>query len=361
MSEYYIGVMSGTSLDGVDIALCEIDTSECKLLHYKEFTYDTTLKKEVLHAIDSPLTLQEFGVLNVKLGIFFAQKIQHFLEHFSLKNEQINAIGLHGQTLWHSPDTPYPFSLQFGNANIVVAQTKIPTVSDFRSMDMANGGQGAPFAPLFHQFYYKNTQVQRAILNIGGMANITLLKEPLLGWDSGCGNVLLDIHMQQTQNRAYDKDGEFAKSGQLSKKLLSSMLSDEYFHKTPPKSTGRELFNEAWLDKYLQNYQDLRAEDIQATFLALTVKSIADEVKKTKTDLLIVCGGGVKNKELMKSLSEELGMVKVISRDEMGVSSDFMEAMAFAWLGYKRVKKERVNLKSVTGAKENTILGCIYE
>jgi len=356
MSEYYIGVMSGTSLDGVDIALCEIDTSKCKLLHYREFPYETALKKEVLNAIDSPLTLQEFGALDAKLGAFFAQKIQQFLEYFSLEKKQINAIGLHGQTLWHSPDTPHPFSLQLGNANIVVAQTGIATVNDFRSMDVANGGQGAPFAPAFHQFYYQTTQMRRAVLNIGGMANITLLKEPLLGWDSGCGNVLLDIHMQQTQNKAYDKDGEFAKSGELSQELLNDMLSDEYFHKTPPKSTGREHFNAAWLSKHLSKFPELSSADRQRTLTELTAKSIADALKAFEIEEIIVCGGGAKNGFLLQRL-HSLTQAKITQEP----NSDALEAMAFAWLAYKRVHKERVALSSVTGASKNSILGALYE
>jgi anhydro-N-acetylmuramic acid kinase len=356
MSEYYIGVMSGTSLDGVDIALCEIDALECKLLHYKEFAYDAALKEKVLNTIDSPLTLQEFGVLNTKLGIFFAQKIQQFLELFSLRKDQVNAIGLHGQTLWHSPDMPHPFSLQLGNANIIVAQTDIPTVSDFRSMDMANGGQGAPFAPVFHQFYYKNTQLRRAILNIGGMANITLLKDPLLGWDSGCGNVLLDIHMQETQNKSYDKDGEFAKSGQLSKELLSSLLSDEYFHKIPPKSTGREHFNASWLSKHLTKFPELSGADKQRTLTELTAQSVADALKAFKIEEIIVCGGGAKNSFLLQRL-HKLTQAKITKE----ANSDALEAMAFAWLAYKRVHKERVALNSVTGASKNSILGALYE
>ena len=356
MSEYYIGVMSGTSLDGVDIALCEIDAQKCKLLHYKEFEYEHSLKKEVLNAIDSPLTLQEFGLLDTKLGAFFAQKIQEFLEYFSLNHEKINAIGLHGQTLWHSPDTPHPFSLQLGNANIVVAQTKIPTVSDFRSMDMANGGQGAPFAPAFHQFYYQDTQTRRAVLNIGGMANITLLKEPLLGWDSGCGNILLDIHIQQTQNRAYDKDGEFAKSGTLSKEFLNAMLRDEYFQKKPPKSTGREYFNASWLSKHLTKFPQLSSADRQRTLTELTAQSVADALKAFEVEEIIVCGGGAKNSFLLQRL-HTLTQAKITQEP----NSDALEAMAFAWLAYKRIHKEKVALSSVTGASKNSILGALYE
>jgi anhydro-N-acetylmuramic acid kinase len=188
------------------------------------------------------------------------------------------------------------------------------------------------------------------------MANITLLKEPLLGWDSGCGNVLLDIHMQQTQNRAYDKDGEFAKSGQLSKKLLSSMLSDEYFHKTPPKSTGREHFNASWLLKHLAKFPELSSADKQRTLTELTAQSVADTLKSFEIEEIIVCGGGAKNGFLLQRL-HKLTEAKIIKEP----NSDALEAMAFAWLAYKRVHKERIALSSVTGASKNSILGALYE
>jgi len=190
----------------------------------------------------------------------------------------------------------------------------------------------------------------------------------LIGYDTGCGNVLLDLWISKNKKEKYDKDGKWAKSGNVDEKLLNIMLNDEYFALPVPKSTGREYFNQAWLDDKLSHCLKLEPQDIQATLLALSVKSITNEVKKTDTNMLIICGGGVKNKALMESLHVELQNIQVVSRDvevvssdECGVSSDFMEAMAFAWLAYKRVHKQKVELKTVTGARENTILGCIYE
>ena len=361
MKKVYIGVMSGTSLDGVDVVSCEIDDNTCKLLHSFEYDFDKDLKDDILTLINGEASLKKIGEADTRLGYLYADCINDFIEKFEINILDIEAVGLHGQTLWHEPNSSSPFSMQLGNASVVQVQTSLKIVSDFRQKDVAFGGQGAPFAPAFHEFLFSKLNGEAAVLNIGGMANLTILDDILQGYDTGCGNVLLDLWISKNKNLSYDKDGTWAKSGEADEKLLKDMLNEPFFSLASPKSTGRELFNELWLNKYLQNYTYLKVQDIQATLLALTVKSISNEVKKTKTKVLIVCGGGVKNKVLMQDLSEELGMLKVVSSDEMGVSSDFMEAMAFAWLGYKRVKKERVNLSAVTGAKENTILGAIYE
>jgi len=359
MSKLYIGIMSGTSLDGIDVALCEISSESCKLLHFREFSFDSELKRRVLETINSTTTLRELGKLDTELGFMFSNVVISFLELHSLKSEDITAIGLHGQTLWHEPDSKFPFSMQFGSSNVVVAQTGIQVVSDFRNMDIANGGEGAPFAPAFHKEIFKNLSKKTAVVNIGGMANITLLDTPLKGWDTGCGNVLLDYWMMQNQQKAYDKDGEFARSGTLNVALLESMLSDAYFAKEPPKSTGREYFNPTWLANHLPLFETLKSEDVQRTLLELTAQSIAKDVTKADRELLILCGGGAKNSFLVQRLGE-LTAIEVQRSDELGVSSDALEAMAFAWFAYKRINHETVNLKSVTGAKKNSILGAIY-
>lgn len=360
MSEMYIGVMSGTSLDGIDIALCEIDENSCKLIASQEFPYDEELKKDVLYSINNPITLKDVGVLDNKLGRLFADAVNSFIKKNKIDKTKLSAIGLHGQTLWHEPDGEYPFSMQLGDANVVTAETGIKIVADFRRKDVALGGQGAPFAPAFHKFLFTSSQRKTAVLNIGGMANITLLDDTISGYDTGCGNVLMDMWMSQCKNISYDKDGEFAKSGCVNKGLLEQMLNDEYFKKLPPKSTGREYFNQTWLANFLPIFQTIKDEDIQASLLELTVMSIVNEIKKTSTELLIVCGGGAKNSYLMQRLQEELKSVEVSSSDKYGISSDFMEAMAFAWLAYKRIHNEEVKLSSVTGAKKDSILGGIY-
>lgn len=359
MPKHYIGVMSGTSLDGVDVALCEIDAKECKLVASYEHSFAPALKEEILQIIAQETTLQAIGELDIKLGRLFAEAVNAFIEKNSLLRKDIKAIGLHGQTLWHAPNSPYPFSMQLGSANEVVARTGIDVIADFRGADVANGGKGAPFAPAFHQEIFKDITKQVAVVNIGGMANISYLGEELLGWDIGCGNILMDTYISLTQGKAYDKNGDFARNGELNMELLQAMLRDDYFAKLPPKSTGREYFNKAWLQKHLQDFQDLREADVQRTLLELTAVTIANEANRLRVEKLIVCGGGAKNSFLMQRL-DALCRGEVLKSDAYGVSSDFLEAMIFAWLAYKRVHRQAVNLKSVTGATKNAILGAYY-
>lgn len=368
MSEFYIGVMSGTSLDGIDLALCEIEDDAFELLLCASYPFDAELKSDILNAINAQTTLKNIGEIDIRLGKMYADALEKFIEENSLKRVKIRAIGLHGQTLWHEPESQNPFSMQLGNANILTARLGICVVSDFRQKDIALGGQGAPFTPAFHEFLFSKLSGNVAVLNIGGMANITLLRERLSGYDTGCGNVLMDYWISKYNGSPYDKDGEWAKSGTPNRELLREFLKEPYFLKSPPKSTGRELFGEKWLKKQLsefakknQNCSYLKARDIQATLLELSVQSIANEIKKSDTTLLIVCGGGINNRYLMERLQEELGDIKIASSDEYGVSSEFMEAMAFAWLAHERIHKKCVKISSVSGALRDSILGAIYE
>lgn len=368
MSEFYIGVMSGTSLDGIDIAYCEIEDDAFEAILCASYPFDAELKSDILDAINTQTTLKKIGEIDTKLGKMYADALERFIKENGIEATKVRAIGLHGQTLWHEPESQNPFSMQLGNANIITARLGIPVVSDFRQKDIALGGQGAPFAPAFHQFLFSKLGTNVAILNIGGMANITLLAEPLIGYDTGCGNVLMDYWISHYNGASYDKDGEWAKSGTPNKELLKEFLREPYFSKPAPKSTGRELFGEKWLIKQLGNFAKknqnspyIKARDIQATLLELTVISIANELKKSKTTLLIGCGGGICNSHLMKRLQEELNGIKIVSSDEYGVSSEFMEAMAFAWLSRERIHKKCVKISSVSGALRDSILGAIYE
>ncbi len=356
MSELYIGVMSGTSLDGVDVALCEIDEFTCKCIASIEYPLKESLKSEILHVIEHPVTIKLIGELDNKLGHLFADAVNELIKSNQIDVDKIRAIGLHGQTLWHQTEGKYPFSMQLGDANIVTFKTAVKVVSDFRRADVARGGQGAPFAPAFHQFMFAKDDKKVAVLNIGGMANISILGEKLIGYDTGCGNVLMDYWTALHKNLPFDVDGEWAKSAKVDKKLLLQMLEDEYFKKDYPKSTGREYFNRFWLENQLKNFT-IRARDVQATLLALTTNSIADELKKFDIDELIVCGGGGKNLYLLESLKALLpGISLHVSSD-----SDNIEAMTFAWLAYKRIHAEKVVLKSVTGALSDAVLGGVYE
>lgn len=355
----YIGIMSGTSMDGIDIALCKIDENSCSCIAYEEYELSTYLKAHSLSMITKGTTLAEIGALDVALALEYADAVNHFLNKYALKSCDIVAIGSHGQTLWHQPLGDIPFSMQLGNPSLLASKTAIDVVTDFRQKDIANGGQGAPFAPAFHQFLFSDIP-SCAVVNIGGMANITVLESPLIGYDTGCGNVLLDMWMYEHNQAHYDKDGVWAKSGTVEDALLTQLLGDDYFALPYPKSTGREYFNRSFLMQYLALFESIKSEDVQATLLALTVQSIANEVKKFNITTLLVCGGGVKNRFMMEQLQQGLPHVKVQSTEVYGVSPDAMEAMIFAWFAYKRLRREAIELTSVTGTKKNSILGGVY-
>ena len=357
--ELYIGIMSGTSLDGIDVALCEIDSRSCSLIASSFQPLEETLKEEILTIINGVTTLKEVGEIDHRLALLYAKAVLKLLKNENLEAHDIIAIGSHGQTLWHEPNGKFPFSMQLGNPSVLAVETGIDVVADFRSKDVAMGGEGAPFAPAFHQFLFSNLE-QCVVLNIGGMANISILQDDLIGYDTGCGNVLMDIWINEYKDLPYDVGGSWAKSGTVNKKLLENMLKDEYFKLNYPKSTGREYFNRAFLIKYIESLGTISPKDVQATLLALTVFSIRNEIEKFEIQKVLVCGGGAKNIFLMDELQKELPKVKVVTTEHYGVCSDNMEAMIFAWFAYKRLKQEPIALKSVTGTKKNTILGGIY-
>jgi anhydro-N-acetylmuramic acid kinase len=364
--EKYIGIMSGTSLDGVDVVLCEIDAQSCTLLHSLEYPIPQELKNDILAMINEKTTLEEVGQIDHRLGLLFTQAVGALLIRENIDATTVTAIGSHGQTLWHEPSGAYPFSMQLSDANIIAAKTGIPVVADFRGKDVALGGQGAPFAPAFHEFIFKNINASVSVVNIGGMANITVLPQSdndrLIGYDTGCGNVLLDMWIQKHQNVTYDKDGAWAKSGKVDYTLLDAMMADDYFLQPYPKSTGREKFNEAWLDEMLTRRGSavcsrVLEEDVQRTLVELTALSISNEVLKFNSDVTLLCGGGAKNSFLVERIKALMPNVEVA----IAQNADYIEAMTFAWLAYKRVHNEKVNLKDVTGASNNTILGGLYE
>ncbi len=354
--EKYIGIMSGTSLDGVDVVLCKIDANRCDLLVSLEYPMPLELKTDILNMIEGKGTLEAFGQIDHRLGLLFTQAVDALLIRENIDPNSVRAIGLHGQTLWHEPLGEYPFSMQLGDPNILTAKTEIPVVADFRRKDVALGGQGAPFAPAFHEFIFGNINTSVSVVNIGGMANITVIDEKLIGYDTGCGNVLLDMWITQYKGVSYDKDGEWARSGVVDYGLLDSMMSDDYFKQPYPKSTGREKFNKVWLQGILSG-KTHNPEDVQRTLLELTALSISNEVLRFNRDVVLLCGGGAKNSFLVERMKALMPNVEVA----IASNADMIEAMTFAWLAYKRVHKEEVNLKDVTGASDNAVLGGLYE
>lgn len=355
--ERYIGIMSGTSLDGVDVVLCEIDEVECRLLASVVHPMPEDLKKDLLAVMSSMTSLKEIGEIDHRLGFLFRGAVDALIEKCYIDIATVKAIGLHGQTLWHNPEGEYPFSMQLGDANILTAKYGIAVVSDFRAKDVALGGQGAPFAPAFHEFMFASDTAKIALVNIGGMANITVLDEKLIGYDIGCGNVLLDLWVQKHKGLSYDKDGAWAKLGRVNEALLRKMIDDPYFSQSYPKSTGREKFNMAWIESVLSSNEDtLSPVDIQRTLLELVALSISREVYKFRRDEVLLCGGGVKNTFLLERIGRLLGGVRL----SIAPHFDELEAMTFAWLAYQRVHHKKVNLKEVTGASKNSILGAVH-
>ena len=360
----YMGVMSGTSLDGIDLVAARFDNQRTHVLHQQIVPFPAHLKDMLIHLSQGQsVTLDEIGSIDHFLGLTYANAINAFLIKNNLKSEDIYAIGCHGQTVFHKPTGPMPFTLQLGDPNIIAINTNITTVADFRRKDMALGGQGAPLVPAFHQAVLADNAVSRVVLNIGGIANISALipGQPVLGFDTGPGNMLMDTWIKSHCGQEYDENGDWAATGTPIPSLLLKMLSDPYFTQCPPKSTGRERFHKGWLLSYLNDHPIKSAsEDIQATLLALTVQSIANEVIKFPKGEVLVCGGGARNQALMRSLQEALPFWKVLKTDERGINADSMEALAFAWLAKQTLNGKPGNLPEVTGARRLCRLGAVY-
>ncbi len=366
---YYIGVMSGTSLDGIDITITEFTTSNtCKLIAAQTFPFPAKLQSKLFTLInDQQCELRELGELDIALGQLIAQSVNQLLNTHHLKASDISAIGSHGQTLYHSPNGDYPFSMQIGNADVIAELTQITTVADFRQRDIAAQGQGAPLVPSFHHKLFSDPQHDRAIVNIGGISNITSLpsdrKQAILGFDTGPGNVLLDGWIARHQQQNYDQQGQWAETGQYNNELLVEFLNEPYFQKSIPKSTGRELFNMAWLDKKLAQFnQQVSAVDVQATLVQLTASSIANDITHYSNNCtsVFICGGGAHNDYLMSRLKLLLKDIEVTTTETLGLHPDWVEACAFAWLAYTTLHGKAGNAPSVTGATHSVILGAIH-
>ncbi|WP_083539546.1 anhydro-N-acetylmuramic acid kinase [Enterovibrio coralii] len=360
----YIGIMSGTSLDGIDMVAAEFSGDDIRVLHQSMYPFPAELVEKLISLSQgAPVTLEEVGTIDHFLGVTYANAVNRFLDEHQLPPASVTAIGCHGQTVFHKPDGDMRFTMQLGDANIIAAQTGITTVADFRRKDMALGGQGAPLVPAFHKGLFSDPHLCRVILNIGGIANISVLEpnKPVIGYDTGPGNMLMDSWIKQHKGQGYDKDGLWAASGTVNTQLLNQMLSEPYFARVAPKSTGRELFHAGWLRQQLDMFgEDLNEEDVQATLLALTAQSIANDVAKYTAGELLVCGGGAQNIALMSAMQAALPTWKVLTTDERGVDGDSMEALAFAWLAKQAIEGKPGNLSEVTGASRQCRLGAIY-
>lgn len=360
----YIGVMSGTSLDGVDVVIAAIDQHMVAQQASYSHPIPHELKLQILAICQGqPLTLSQLGQLDTRLGRLFAEAINTLLKRQGLSHEDITAIGCHGQTVWHEPHGDAPNTLQIGDNNQIAAATGITVVGDFRRRDMALGGQGAPLVPAFHHAVLMHPSERRMVLNIGGIANLSLLMpgHAPRGFDTGPGNMLLDAWIWRQQGKPYDLDGAWGAGGRIIYPLLQQMLSDPYFALSAPKSTGREYFNLGWLERHLAMFPGLAAQDVQATLIELTAKTIADQVLLSGgCDRLLVCGGGARNLQLIARLVALIPGTEVTSTDKAGISGDDMEALAFAWLAWRTLSGLPGNLPSVTGAREASVIGAIF-
>jgi anhydro-N-acetylmuramic acid kinase len=361
---YYIGLMSGTSMDAIDAALVEFN-SKASLKLYREYPIENSLRHQI-RLINEKSDLGHIADLDHELGHLFANAVNELLEEADITPDKVVAIGNHGQTILHKPDATHKTSIQISDPNVICAETGITTITDFRRMDMAHGGQGAPLASAFHQYQFQQDDKSIVILNIGGIANITLLPNDsgdIIGFDTGPGNGLLDDWTQLNKDEEYDKDSLWASTGSENGALLKQCLNDNYFSHPAPKSTGREYFNLEWLKGYLSKLDsEIPPENIQATLLSLTAITICNAIQEYANgyDEVLVCGGGAYNSLLMQTIQDLIPDIKVSTTADYGLTPDCIEAVTFAWLAKQRIENKTANIPSVTGANKEVLLGGIY-
>ncbi len=366
----FIGLISGTSMDGIDAALVDFAPDKAEMVAYQQFPLADELRDELRFVYEKPknATPEHIARLDVRVGRLFAEAAAELIRQHGATSDMVRAIGSHGQTILHRPGGSEPFTLQIGDPNIIAELTGITTIADFRRMDVAARGQGAPLTPGFHAHQFHSDEVDRIVLNIGGIANITVLPadpaSPISGFDTGPGNALLDDWCHRHHNTPIDRNGEWAKSGAVDQALLAKLLSDPYFHLAPPKSTGRDYFNLTWLDKRLADItSNIYAENVQATLVQLAASSIAHAITAhaPATKQILVCGGGVHNPILMQAIAYQLPACTVGSTSEYGLDPDCVEAVTFAWLAKQRLDAQPANVPSVTGAHRAVVLGGVYD
>lgn len=364
-SALYIGLISGTSADGIDAALVRFEQNTPKLVHALTHPWPDALRTQILRVAqgEAKLDLDDYGRLDVAIGGVFADSVRALLKESGTPSALVRAIGSHGQTIRHRPTGEFPFTLQIGDASVIAERSDIDVVADFRRADVAAGGQGAPLLPAVHAMLLAKPGHTRVVLNLGGIANITVLSAngDVLGFDTGPANGLLDAWCLRHRGEMFDRDGAFAASGCVDETLLAALLQDPYFALPPPKSTGREHFHLAWLDAQLGSTSRSPA-DVQATLLELTARSVVNAIELHALDASDVqmCGGGVHNTVLVQRLGALLQPRALHSTADDGVDPDYLEATAFAWLARQRLLGLPGNLPAVTGANGLRVLGAIY-
>jgi len=361
----YIGLMSGTSLDSIDAVAVRFQP---------EFQLIASHTEEIPESIKNAIRqlmypgndeIDQLGVIDIEFGKLLATAVNNLINSSQLDRLQVCAIGSHGQTIRHRPESG--FTLQIGDPNVIAEHTNITTIADFRRRDMAAGGQGAPLVPAFHEAMFRDPRADRILLNIGGMANITFLPKdtnmPVYGFDTGPGNILLNAWIEKHTGASFDNNGKWAAKGRVNQKLLGALLKHEFFQTAPPKSTGREQFNMEWLEAVLAEFPDITDTDVQATLTELTAISIKESIEQfipSDNYELYVCGGGSHNGHLLQRLDKSLPEIAVTSSNNAGIDADWMEACAFAWLAKQCLEDKNGNISNVTGATNGRVLGAIY-
>ncbi len=356
-----IGLMSGTSMDGIDAALVDVESNT--LASGMTYPYSDQVKSNLTRVLNSEtVSLEQLCQLNTLIGRDFASAVHSLLETSHKRPSEVVAVGSHGQTIVHDATVVIPYTLQLGCAHTIAELTGIPVVADFRTRDLVIGGQGAPFAPLYHQVLFGDTKSSQAIVNIGGISNVTYLKDgiAIAGYDVGPGNCLLDRWINQHLNVPFDQDGQWAATGIVLEELLAALLSDPYFALSPPKSLGKEYFSDPWLSTYLK--PEFEPQDVQATLVALTAAAIANDLKKSpfQAKRLVLCGGGTHNHALQHELTRQLPGLNILSSQKVGIDPDYIEAMMFAWLADKAMNRVPLDFGLITGAKRQAIYGAMY-
>lgn len=363
-SQLYIGLMSGTSLDSIDAGLFDLSSDAFQMIAALEYPLPKKLRQQLIDLCQpGDNEIDRAGAADRALGLAFSRATHQLLLENNIDVASIVAIGSHGQTIRHRPEQEYSFTTQIGDPNTIAFETGITTVADFRRKDIAAGGQGAPLAPAFHQAAFKSDTLNRAIVNIGGMANISFLASDgsCFGFDTGPGNILMDEWIHRHQKKDYDQDGAWAASGLPIDSLLAVLLTHPFLAKETPKSTGREDFNIAWLTKMIAT-ENHAAGDVQATLLEFTARTISDEIAKVSAgvDEVYICGGGAYNLQLMQRIETLIHPRPLATTIALGIPPQWVESAAFAWLGQRTLAKKSGNICRVTGATRETILGAVY-
>jgi anhydro-N-acetylmuramic acid kinase len=385
MKQLYIGLISGTSIDCIDAALVDCSEDRPILLAHHEHPIDDFTKQAVAAlCLPGDNEIDRMGELDLQLGGLFADAAKQLLVKAKLSHKEIVAIGSHGQTIRHRPpkqNHSSGFTLQIGDANTIAEKTHITTVADFRRRDMAAGGQGAPFAPAFHQAIAPSNVESSAFLNLGGIANITLVSQGNIvsGFDTGPANGLMDAWVLKHKNAAFDHNGDWARSGKVNKALLADLKAHPYFSEAAPKSTGREEFHLPWLESIIENKHTVCNADVQATLMRLSCETIIEAVFNTHAEndveqpstlqtpsVIYCCGGGARNTFFLETLQSICdnnyadASIRITTTNEIGIGPDWIEACLFAWLAKQRLDQQPITLSNVTGASHNVIAGCIY-